>query len=56
MSGKQFSLDSRLDLFHGIESENPSGEERHNLPPLEDYNEMEENGSNNNSGGLWKEY
>ncbi|XP_074032480.1 histidine decarboxylase isoform X2 [Leptinotarsa decemlineata] len=40
MSGKQFSLDSRLDLFHGIE---PSRSETFdNLPLLEDSNEIEE--------------
>ncbi|XP_044265618.1 histidine decarboxylase isoform X1 [Tribolium madens] len=43
MSGKQFSLDSRLDLFHGIEAGTPSSSE--GLPPLEDYNESEDNGS-----------
>ncbi|KAH0813648.1 hypothetical protein GEV33_009144 [Tenebrio molitor] len=45
MSGKQFSLDSRLDLFHGIETGTPSPSE--GLPPLEDRNESEDNGSNN---------
>lgn len=44
MSGKQFSLDSRLDLFHGIEAETPSPSD--GLPPLEDFNESEDNGSN----------
>ncbi|XP_019865995.2 histidine decarboxylase isoform X2 [Aethina tumida] len=41
MSGKQFSLDSRLDLFHGIESpiEQEPGEATANLPVLEDTEE-----------------
>ncbi|RZB39013.1 histidine decarboxylase, partial [Asbolus verrucosus] len=42
MSGKQFSLDSRLDLFHGIEARTPSPSE--GLPPVEDHNESEDNG------------
>lgn len=41
MSGKQFSLDSRLDLFHGIESpiEQEPAEATANLPVLEDTEE-----------------
>lgn len=42
MSGKQFSLDSRLDLFHGIE---PVSAKSHNLPVLEDSNETEDKSS-----------
>jgi len=38
MSGKQFSLDSRLDLFHGIETT----PESNNLPVVEDSGEFEE--------------
>ncbi|XP_072378255.1 histidine decarboxylase [Diabrotica undecimpunctata] len=41
MSGKQFSLDSRLDLFHGIESTSRS-ETSEKLPLLEDTNETED--------------
>ncbi|XP_056634598.1 histidine decarboxylase isoform X2 [Diorhabda sublineata] len=39
MSGKQFSLDSRLDLFHGIETTKQSETK---LPLLEDTNEGED--------------
>lgn len=48
MSGKQFSLDSRLDLFHGIE---PSQSNRNssgimsNLPAVEDTTEYEDKSS-----------
>ncbi|CAH1109558.1 unnamed protein product [Psylliodes chrysocephalus] len=42
MSGKQFSLDSRLDLFHGIESTSRS-EVFEKLPLLEDSNETDDN-------------
>lgn len=46
MSGKQFSLDSRLDLFHGIET-NPeekcaSAPSAAHPPLLEDYHEYDE--------------
>lgn len=47
MSGKQFSLDSRLDLFHGIEEtcENRTTSEPTTATPLvEDSNENEESG------------
>ncbi|KAJ8955689.1 hypothetical protein NQ318_008560, partial [Aromia moschata] len=46
MSGKQFSLDSRLDLFHGIEQSSAArsiAEPSNNLPVLED--EIEERSS-----------
>lgn len=44
MSGKQFSLDSRLDLFHGIET--PTEDKAvSNLPVLEDTNEIDEKSS-----------
>lgn len=48
MSGKQFSLDSRLDLFHGIEtptSNKINNELINNLPVLEDTNENEDKSS-----------
>lgn len=48
MSGKQFSLDSRLDLFHGIEtsSSNKSNKTNtSNLPALEDTTEYEDKSS-----------
>ncbi|XP_018570725.1 histidine decarboxylase [Anoplophora glabripennis] len=48
MSGKQFSLDSRLDLFHGIEPVSvirTGNDKSHNLPVLEDSNENEDKSS-----------
>lgn len=42
MSGKQFSLDSRLDLFHGIETSPTQKTESNNLPVVEDSVEVEE--------------
>lgn len=42
MSGKQFSLDSRLDLFHGIE---PVNDKVNSLPVVEDSNENEDKSS-----------
>ncbi|CAH0551610.1 unnamed protein product [Brassicogethes aeneus] len=45
MSGKQFSLDSRLDLFHGIESPTESRDEASNLPVLEDTEEKSSSSS-----------
>lgn len=47
MSGKQFSLDSHLDLFHGMESNRlnrPASDPSEVLPLVEDSNENEENG------------
>ncbi|KAK4885855.1 hypothetical protein RN001_002126 [Aquatica leii] len=50
MSGKQFSLDSRLDLFHGIEEKQESRtiSEPTTLPLLEDSNENDENSKHDN--------
>lgn len=48
MSGKQFSLDSHLDLFHGMESNIINRnviDSNQTLPLVEDSNENEENGS-----------
>ncbi|KAJ8924142.1 hypothetical protein NQ315_006926 [Exocentrus adspersus] len=47
MSGKQFSLDSRLDLFHGIEPVFDKSDDRKlgNLPVVEDSNENEDKSS-----------
>lgn len=42
MSGKQFSLDSRLDLFHGLEAQTPSPLDD---PLLEEKYESEDNNS-----------
>lgn len=46
MSGKQFSLDSRLDLFHGIETSHEarstSAPTTAHPPLLEDFNEYDE--------------
>ncbi|XP_030764776.1 histidine decarboxylase [Sitophilus oryzae] len=42
MSGKQFSLDSRLDLFHGIETSPTLKTPLENLPVLEDSSETED--------------
>ena len=50
MSGKQFSLDSRLDLFHGIETGATSPGE--GLPILEDRNESDDHTSNNSGTGF----
>lgn len=48
MSGKQYSLDSRLDLFHGIET-SPSNRNStilmRNLPAVEDTTEYEDKSS-----------
>ena len=46
MSGKQFSLDSRLDLFLGMETnfgDRPNSEPGTTLPMVEDSNESEDN-------------
>lgn len=48
MSGRQFSLDSRLDLFHGIEgpvANKSNASMAGNLPALEDTNEYEDKSS-----------
>lgn len=57
MSGKQFSLDSRLDLFHGIEtslrnrnSSIPMG----NLPAVEDTTEYEDKSSSPSGNSVQK--
>ncbi|XP_076267107.1 histidine decarboxylase [Rhynchophorus ferrugineus] len=59
MSGKQFSLDSRLDLFHGIET-SPTKKyhfESRNLPVLEDSFEAEDksNSPSDNDASSTKE-
>lgn len=52
MSGKQFSLDSRLDLFHGIESYTTLNYMGSSTNPtvLEDSNEFDENCGNLTTG------
>ncbi|KAJ8932118.1 hypothetical protein NQ314_014899, partial [Rhamnusium bicolor] len=55
MSGKQFSLDSRLDLFHGIEPSSASrsnADTSSNLPVLEDSNETEDKSSSPSEDNL----
>lgn len=49
MTGKQFSLDSHLDLFHGGDLFSCATADV--LPTVEDSNENEENGSTNSSSG-----
>lgn len=54
MSGKQFSLDSHLDLVQGIANHTahrPTSEPSSTLPLVEDKNEIEENNGTDNDSG-----
>lgn len=54
MTGKQFSLDSHLDLFHGVDMLNSvTSGATEALPTVEDSNENEENGSSSSNSGVY---